>query len=40
MNYYLQNGMRPQARTELEAILALHPPNADAFRREYGELLR
>jgi tetratricopeptide (TPR) repeat protein len=40
MRYYLQNGMRAQARVELETILALHPPNAAELRQTYGELLR
>jgi hypothetical protein len=40
MRYYLQNGMRVQARTELETILALHPANAAQLRETYADLLR
>ena len=40
LQYYLQHGMRPQARGELEAILAFNPPNAAQLRQQFEELLR
>jgi hypothetical protein len=40
VQYYLHHGMRPQARGELEAILAFDPPNAAVLRQRFEELLR
>lgn len=40
VQYYLHHGMKPQARGELEAVLAFGPPNAAELRRTFGELLR
>jgi hypothetical protein len=40
LQYYLQRGMRAQARGELEVILAFNPANAAVLRRQFEELLR
>jgi tetratricopeptide (TPR) repeat protein len=40
MQYYLRNGMNGPARAELEAALALHPPNEADLRVRFNELLR
>ncbi|MFO0808643.1 MAG: multiheme c-type cytochrome [Gemmataceae bacterium] len=40
MQDYLRRGMNAQARVELEAALALHPPNEADLRRMFAELLR
>jgi Flp pilus assembly protein TadD len=37
---YLQLGDRSQARMELDRLLSLHPPHADALRRRYEPQLR
>jgi hypothetical protein len=40
MQHHLQRGLREQARADLEAILALHPPNESDVRRMFNELSR
>jgi tetratricopeptide (TPR) repeat protein len=40
MQYHHRAGRKGAARAELEAILALRPPNAEELRRRFEELLR
>ena len=40
MQYHFRAGRKAEARGELEAILALNPPNAAELRERFGPLLR